>query len=347
METIIYTLPKTEKIIESTEINIFFDNQPSPKLMKYGFNNINEQLDMVALTAVTYYRVGLSFDFGSKDENSIVAKASTTLGTKNFDQHFAEFWEILNIFGLLNENQNIYTTHIDTIKNITDTYDKLTNTKHKFLISGGKIGKSTQASLVINKYSDIDIDENAAIQLIINQLTDLLNIQEKGANMIIQLFSLQTQTSAEIIYYLTTLYREAYLMKPSATSDLSDSKYLILLGLKTIPVLLIPEHPDNVYLISLGLGSLPDNFVSVIQCMNADIIPKKYKAYGQIKSFLDTKVYEGATYQEMLKVQHENAVNWLEKFTYPSKMKTILDEAVKKSTTKCDIHTQLIKLLNQ
>lgn len=344
MEPIIYLFPKSDKIIEPNEINIIFDDQPSPKLIKYGFNNINEQLDMIALTSIPYYRVGLSFDFQSTDENSIVTRASKLLKTNNFDQHFAEFWEILNIFGLLDKNQQIYTTHVNSIKNITDIYKKMTNTNYTYSILDDKTIKSRQVSLVINKYSDVDIDENAAIELLINQLADLLNIQKKGANMIIQLFSLQTQTSAEIIYYLSMLYNEAYLMKPIVTSDLSDSKFLILLNLKTESTLSIPKHPESLYLVSLGIKLLPNNFTRIIQCMNAEIIPKKYLKYSQIKSYLDTKVYEGATYQEMLKKQHQNAIEWLEIFADPSKIKSLLDTAIAKTTNKCNIYEQLTNL---
>lgn len=352
MEPIIYTLPKIDKSIEISELNIYFDDQASPKLMKFGFNNINEQLDLIKLTSIPYYKTGLDFDFDREDENGIYFKASAQLKTDEFDLEFAEFWEILNIFGLLNNNQNIYTTHPKTIKNIISVYQNYTNSKIIYNVIEKETKKSakttkTTANLTINKYSNIDIDENAAIQFIINDLPDLFNIQNENSNMILQLFNMQTKTTAEIINYLTSLYNEAYLMKPTVTSDLSDNKYLILLGLKKTQNFTIPLHPENIYLASLGIKQISNDLVTIIQCMNSDIIPKKYKKYNKIKKYLDTKVYEGATYQEMLNTQNENAKKWLETFLNFDKMKSLLDQTIQKSKDKCSTYAQLVNLLNQ
>jgi len=361
MEPIIYTLSdilknqtqETESESEKTtkvELNFYFDNQPSPKLIKYGFNNINEQIDLIALTSVPYYKAGLNFNFEGNADKSISVKASNLFKTKKFNQDFAEFWEILNLFGIITTNQNIYTSHPDTLKEIISSYQKLTKSKNTLSVM--ETPSKGKATTVIYKYSSIEIDENALIQFLINTLPNLLTTQAKGSNMIIQLFALQTQTSAEIIYYLSTLYNEAYLIKPIVSSDLSDSKYLILLGLKTPTSFNVPKHSENIYLISIGLQSLADNLSMVIQCMNSDIIPKKYNRYNQIKVYLDSKVYEGATYQEMLERQHKNTEKWLELYGPESvsnidKMKSFLDQTLAKSSSKCATHAELINLLSQ
>ncbi|AYV85068.1 MAG: methyltransferase [Satyrvirus sp.] len=349
MEPIIYNLPKVEKYIEIADENIYFDEYPSPKLIKYGFNTINEQLDMVALTSNPYYKSGLNFDFERNDKQSMKTKANELLKTKDFNIDFAEFWEILNLFSILSTTQNIHTTKKNIVEDVVNTYQKLTGSKKSYIVGGPKMKPKEKVTLVIHKYSDIDIDENAAIHLIINDLKDLVSIQEKGANMVLQLFSLQTQTSSELLYYLGSLYNEAYLVKPIVTSNLSDSKYIVLLNLKEKNIKLpkLPKIPTDAYLISLGIKSIPNDFLTVIQCMNSQIIPKKYETYNSIKSYLDSKVYEGSTYQDMVKNQNSNTTKWFETFSDvgAENMKKILDQSIQRSNTVCVSYSKIIDIL--
>ncbi len=347
MEPLIYALPHqpqtsgSREFIKSSNLTVHFDDYPSPKLIKYGFNNIGNQLNMVTLTSVPSYKAGLEFDFDQIGENSFVESAQKNFSIKKFDQTFAEFWEILTLFNLLDHDQTIYSPqYTSTVQDIVDTYQKITKNKFNIKVSG-KTDSKTSFNLVIYKYSNVDIDENAAVQFIINVLPNLLTVQSEGSNMILQFFNMQTQITAEIIYLLSNLYTDAYLIKPSIVSDLFDTKYIVLTNLKNKFDLIIPKHPDNVYLSSLGLSNMADIFDTTIQCMNSDVVPKKFKRYNLIKSYLDTKVYEGATYQEMIESQRSNAKKWLETFSNLDNLNNLLDSSLKKTGTKCDNRNQL------
>lgn len=342
MNTTIYAFTKPDKQIESSDLKFEFDDKPSPKLIKYGFNNMAEELDLLNLMSNPHYRAGLNFDFERQDDLSLTIKAETELDAKNFNQTFAEFWEILIMFGMLNNDQNISTNNKEEMQNVIDLYKKISKSKNKLNIVNVNDKKAT---LVIQKYSDTDIDENAAIQFILNDLVQLLQTQAKNANMVLQLFSTQTQTMAEIIYYLTSFYNEAYFVKPTVISDLSNSKYLVLIGLNSVPKLIIPKHPKNVYLHSIGLKGLPNNFTTVIQCFNSEIIPRKYRKYHLIKSYLDTQVYEGATYQDFINQQNENTNKWLTIFRDLTNIEKITDNAVKKSDEQCNVYNKLAHIL--
>jgi hypothetical protein len=343
MEPLVYALPEYNQTIKSSDLNIIFDNHPSPKLIKYGFNNIANQLDMVALTSIPSYKAGLEFDFDRTEDNSFVAQAEKNFSVKEFDQTFGEFWEILLMFKLLNQDQIIYSPqNYRTVQSIVNSYQKITT--NNFNIKIENTSKKTNAKLVIHKYSDIDLDENASVQFIIDILPDLLSVQSEGSNMILQLFNMQTQITSEIIYLLSNLYAEAYLFKPIIVSDLYDTKYIILINLKAKFNLVIPKHSENVYLSSLGFQNLPNNFETMIQCMNSDVMAKKFQRYAIIKSYLDTKVYEGATYQEMITQQKSNAKKWLEIFSNVSNLESILDDSLKRTSIKCNTHSQLISM---
>jgi hypothetical protein len=336
MEPIIYTLPKTDKNIQLVESNIYFDDEPSPKLIKYGFNNVIEQLDLITLTSNAHYKAGLSFDFSRTDKDSIMVRGEKFF-PKIFDQTFAEFWEILNLFGLLNRNQDTLTNRPDTLKNISAIYQKLRKEKSSLNILTTK--SKEKSTLVIYKYSDTDIDENALVQLLINDIEKMTLSQSTGANMIIQIFSLQTQIMTELVYFLSAQYTEAYLMRPTVTSDLSDSRYVVLLNLKAPIKISVPKHPANVYLAKIHI-LVPDDFVLVVQCMNSDVIPNKFGTYYKIKSYLDTKIYEGATYTEMMEKQYTNMEKWLETFVGSDNIRAVLDTALERTKKRCDHHAE-------
>lgn len=348
MEPIIYMLPISDKIIDLKKSDVHYEDKPSPKLIKYGFNTIIEQLDITSITNISQYRAALSFDFENNNEDNISAKLSVLFESKNIDITFAEFWEMIMLFGLLKGNQNIYTSHPKTMENIVDIYQKMSQVKNNYTNNG-----KSPISLVIFKYADsnIDIDENVGIQLLSNNLTKLLEMQTKEASMILQLFGLQTQTTIEFIYYLNSLYTESYLIKPIVISELSNSSYLVLKGLKNTPSSIhLPLPPktnknDETYLISIGLSHIPNEIVNIVQCMNSIVIPLKYNKYNQIKEYLNTKVYEGSTYQEMLRAQYKNTDSWIEIFTNLKNMEKILDNSIKKSVITCGNYSQLIELL--
>jgi hypothetical protein len=335
MEPIIYKLPTSaDKPIKLQESNIYFDKNPSPKLIKYGYNNIVERLDFTGISAGDYYKAGLEVDFDRKDADSIKSKINKTFSIKSANQTFAELWEILNFFGILGTKQQIMTNEEDAVNNVVDIYLKISASKHKITVNPIKSTKD-KATVVIKKYSDIDIDENAVVQFIIDDLPELMNSQEKGSNLILQIFSIQTQVMVELIYYLSTLYTEAYIVKPMIDSDLFDSKYLVLLGLKESVKISIPKHAKNAFLACILDHPIPESVSIVVQCLNTELIPKKIYIYDTIKKYLDSKVYEGATYQEMIELQNKNTMKWLETFVNVPKMKSLLDDLLSKSDKKC------------
>lgn len=352
MEPIIYFLPKIAEIIKPSESEIHFDKYPSPKLMKYGFNNIDEQLDLLSLTSIPQYRVGLEVDFNSDRIADIASSMDNSMDNsidkkilskfpKKINTTFAEFWEILNLFNLITSDKIIYTSNPNIIKEVIDTFHNIMGKNIQHSITDGK----KKATLVINKISDIEIDENAAIQLITNDLSKLLQIQDVGANMILQLFGTQTQTTVELIYFLSSLYTDSFIIKPVATSYLTDIKYLVLTGLKDISTISFPKHSKEMFLTTMNIN-VPDIFSNAIQCINSYLIPKKYKLYLKIKSYLDTKVYEGATYQELLNSQNENLGKWFLLFSNVAPNDQLIESAIKKTTDQCSSFSKLTSLFN-
>ncbi len=335
MESIIYQLPIQEKILLIDSSKIIFDNNPSPKLLKYGFNSSVDLLDLTAITSVSYYKVGLQFDFDRTDNDGIVVIGKKILGVGNLNQTFFEFWEILSLFGLLNSAPFIKSNKMNIVKEINSIYDK----------NYASDSKKKQVETYLHKFSDVDIDENAFIQLFITELPTILKSQKIESNLILQLFEIQTETLVELIYFLSSYYTDSYLVKPSVVSDLSNSRYLVLTGLKqNIKFDYDAKLKNNLYLLSIGLKNIPTNFVNTIQCFNSKLLPEKFHTYYKIKSYLDTKVYEGATYDNMIKIQNQNTSKWFQNFFKNDKINTILSTAIDTSDTTCRRYTDLLKM---
>lgn len=333
MDPIIYILPNIDNIPESN-LHIKFNSNPNAKLIKYGFNNVNEQLNIMDITSNEYYQNGLEFNFMNKENDSISHKIKTVFGIKP-SQTFCEIWEIMTLFGMFKSNKSIYCNS-DILPDVADVV-KASNSK--ITVSD----KAKKADIVIYKYSNVDINENTAVQLIISILSELLGHQAKGSSMILQLFDVQTQPTVEIIYFLSSLYSESFIIKPSIVSDLFSTKYVVLTNLKTEYNLKIPKHNNNAYLQSLGLAKASNVCDPIIQCMNSKIIPAKYIRYNLIKSYLDTKVYHGATYQELINSQRINAVKWIDMFKDIDKLPALADKIMDTTNAQCNIYSKLMQ----
>lgn len=328
MDPIIYQFPVNEDD-KKLKIKVDHNHRPSPKLIKYGFTNINCSLDMVELTSNSCYQAGLKFNFDDKSDNS-VTKAASTYFNMIVDETFMEFWEIITLFGLLEKKQTIYCHNYDNVMDeLNKFYQTISKEKSKLVKN-----QKEDATLVINKYSLVNIDENAALELIVQDLKNLMGRQKKGANFVLQLFDIQTQPTVELIYYLSSLYHTSYIIKPSITSDLSDCKYLVLIGLKEETK--IDLTSKNVNIASFGL-SIPNEITTLVQCFNSIVMPLKYQRYHLIKSYLETCVKFGGSYNELIAQQKSNAQKWIETFSDMEKVRKMIEELTEKYNKICHL----------
>src|SRR5579872_1438748 len=202
METIIFQIPQSKHKLKS--VNITYDSIKPSKLIKYGFNHEVNNLNLVELTSDPHYTAGLNFDLEKKPVYS------------NFSLTHAEFWEIFVTFDLMTNDQSIKTSHPDIVEDLIKTYGELVKKVTKVTVNKGK-----KSNLIIHKYSDVELEEVAALQLILSDIPDMLASQSKGSTMVMQLFSLQTNPMIELIYYLFTHYETVYIFRPNVTSNLN------------------------------------------------------------------------------------------------------------------------------
>lgn len=314
MDTIIYRAPPQEKII-LTDSDFIFDTEPSKQLLKLGFSQIINSLPISDMINNPHYTTYLRFDFDRTDKNSMKELCAKIFGKMSSAdlKLFCIYWECIVLFGLFNKlppKSKIFSSDTSIVEKIIKAYKSIFELDSDLFIAK----ESEIANLILFTWSSIDIDENAYVHLLLNNLS-LLSKQIVGSSLVLQIFGIQTQVMAELFYYLTSLYNEAYIVKPQVSSDLSDEKYLVLINMKE-PIknirIKIPPKKHCKHILSVAI---PDPIVRCIQCINSELYPNKFVTYHTIKEFLDKKNFEGLLYEEQLQRQDIYTNNWIKSFT--------------------------------
>ena len=301
MNPIVYKLMTDNK--DLPKILIYkTDSNPQPKLITYGFNDSIEKLNLINLTANKYYRSGLTIDFDRSDKESIKKKMEK-FNVKNINQTQAEFIELIKLFELDKKSQKVFTNKSTDLENISSLIG------NKFEI------KNKSATLIMWKFSDIDIDETTYIELLLTDLNTILNNLEKSGTLIMQIYGTQTNLMAEFIEYFCRIFSDGYIVRPSTVSNLSDQKYLVLDGYSGNKIDI--KFKSKEYLVSIGL-QISQNIQNIIQCVNSVTLPIIFNSYNKIKEYLDTQVYEGATYTDFITKQNENIDKWIDMYLHRS-----------------------------
>lgn len=322
MNPIVYKLITENKDVPKT-FSYKVDSSPPPKLITYGFNDSVDKLDFIGLTSNKYYRSGLNFDLDT------MKKKLNKSSVKNINQTQAEFIEIVKLFGLDKSPQKIYTNRSKDLVDIQEIFDNKFEQKNK------------SASLIYWKLTDIDIidvDESTYIELLLKDINDIFSALNKSGTLVLQICGTKTNIMAEFIEYFAKLFDIGYIVRPIIVSNLSDTKYLLLDGYNNSYSNI--KFKSSNYLVSIGID-ISLNIRNVIQCINSHIMPIIFNSYRRIKDYLDSQVYEGATYTDFITEQNNNADRWISMYIKKDiNINELLQNILIASTSECIYHKQ-------
>lgn len=302
MDPILFRIP----LDNNTQIKldrIEYSANHAPKLIKYGYTFSEYKMNFGTLTENKNYENGLYIT------EDVVKKEFP-----NTTNIVIKITEILNLFGLIKSGQNVYSGDI-VIPNM-----KNSNTK--------------SYDLVIQNYNDAIInliEENSILLMLCRDLSNLLKMQNKGSSMIIQFTDMKTLPTVQLVAFLSSIYTEAYLLKPISSSELSSERFLVLIDLKD--KVKVPEIVTQDFIVNLTTNDIPDTVGNVIQCFNSEIMRLAISTYDKIKKYLDQQVSEGALYQEMMEKRKE-FVDIL-RIRMTENQSEYLDNLIKKSDDMC------------
>lgn len=305
MNPIIFRISPTNTQLKIIPSEIKYSDKLNSQLIKYGFNQSENNMDIAGLMENKYYRNGLNLD------------------TFIMPLINAQITEITKLFDLVKPKINVYIDDVKLVKSLFDNADNKSKKDYQLVI---KIYSTSNPS---------EINEQSYLQILANDLKSLLDMQKEGSSMIIQMGDIKTLPMAQIVYYLSTLYTESYLIKPVTSNELSSERYLVLLNLKTKTV--FPTIKTDSYINSFINEPIPNNVNTAIQCFNSRVMALKLFSYERIKKYLDEKVYEGSLYQDMMKKREIRTTDWKDKYMSSKNLSSYLDELINDADAQCRV----------
>lgn len=194
--------------------------------------------------------------------------------------------------------QNVCITYgIDNTGNINNWENikyisKLTKNKQFYLITadGG-----------FDEGKDFNNKEQLHYSLILSELFLAIQLQKQSGIFILKMFDIFTETSIQLLYFLTFCYDEVYIYKPHTSRPTNSEKYIICKGFKlnSTERIMVQETLNhckelidsiNAKYISISLfKTIPDYFTQLIYDTNTNLVNKQCNYLQQAISLSTNK----------------------------------------------------------
>lgn len=271
--------------------------------------------------ATALYRETFAKKSHQKDKHHIITSKSTTEIDKEFIKSFGKK---ITVKQLSSE---------DTIVNpkIIKSFVEITGKKVDF----------------VTAYASLDwkykiTHEQEITKLIIGEITCALSMLETNGCFVCRVFETFTTTMCKLIYILSLFFNEVFIVKPLMSHASTSEKFIVCKGYKSKQKLfeqfekLIKICYDNPKLNVVNIFPdfiLPDDFHTVMMCLNTEIANKQIISINKIVSFIKSQNYFGDVYSDGRLEQINASIYWINLY-YPNKgdygkMVSLLEKVVK------------------
>tara|TARA_Y100000389_G_C17457304_1_gene519051 strand:+ start:854 stop:2011 length:1158 start_codon:yes stop_codon:yes gene_type:complete len=170
--------------------------------------------------------------------------------------------------------------------------------------------------------SDFNQQEVLSQPLIIAEIFYAIAFQKSGGTFILKMFDCFTKLSCELIYILTSLYENTYIIKPNTSRAANSEKYIICRNYINTPhnrkqiIQLIPHILESCHDISSILeGSLPLCFINRLEEINSMLGQQQLESIFTTISIIETPDNKDKLFS--LKTQHvQKCINWCVKHKF-------------------------------
>lgn len=179
-----------------------------------------------------------------------------------------------------------------------------------------------------NHWDYRNLKEQDSLKLFLEQLSVAIECQDKGSSMICKIHESYTLALNKLVYLLSELYDETYVIKPLTSKPSNSEKFIVFKGytnkgdkvLKIIKSILSDMKSNkNLFLVNFCKDfDLPNDFIAAIRKMNSEISNKQLINVNNIVDFINKENYFGDQYQTYRLQQIESANHWIARF-YPNK----------------------------
>ena len=170
---------------------------------------------------------------------------------------------------------------------------------------------------------DFNKQEILATNLLFAQVSFAIAMQKTGGHFVLKIFDIFTKTTSDIIYLLSTLYKQVFIVKPSTSRLANSEKYIVCKYFKG-------NNPAIIHNIISQYHKLKENeFITSILDFNLDLYYlnklEEYNAiFGQqqmenISSTINLMLFKNKTDRlETLKKNNiTKCIQWCEKYNIP------------------------------
>ena len=178
----------------------------------------------------------------------------------------------------------------------------------------------------IDVSNDFNKQEQLVCSLIIAEVLYAIIMQKKGGHFILKVFDIFSKTTVDLLYILTALYGEVYIMKPCTSRIANSEKYIVCKNFllddskeisevfKREFIKICSQSNDNI----ISLLTIPHDyyFINRIEEINAIL------GQQQIENIITTintitNKHSNEKIENMKKTNIQKAINWCEKYDIP------------------------------
>jgi len=234
------------------------------------------------------------------------------------NRDFYKLWEIYYLFDILDNNSLEIVCINDKSNSIKIFREKYFNKKDKISTEYKK-----GANLIIsNQFANT---ENEFIEILINEIKNIIESQEKNGNLILRIFDTFTYSTLKLLYILTSLYETSYIYKPLYSRPSENEKYIIcknfiskdtrkIISSLTEILSTIKKNKD-LYISNIYLNlELPDDYLNLIKYINVKLVNEQQILINEIIKYIKENNYFGDKYHEYRNLQIESNKFWTKTF---------------------------------
>jgi 23S rRNA U2552 (ribose-2'-O)-methylase RlmE/FtsJ len=219
----------------------------------------------------------------------------------------------------LNKNPNV---SLEYGEDDTGDLTKASNLRHCFIEYHGTMDLVT-ADGGFDFSIDFNHQETVSAKLIFCQIAFALAVQAKGGNFVVKFFDAFTKTSIDMLYILSVLYEEVYLVKPNTSRYANSEKYAVckkfkmdnsedlVRGLYKI----FTSFPADQHIEGLLTCEVPYLYRSKLEEYNAIFGQQQIESIASTLNLIDNNKFDRL---ESIKKNHtQKCVNWCQKYRLP------------------------------
>lgn len=170
---------------------------------------------------------------------------------------------------------------------------------------------------------DFNHQEHLSTRLVLAEITCMLSLLKKGGVFVCKFFDTYERLSAELLWFLTTVFDQVTLSKPVTSRPANSEKYAVCCGFRPVcPQVierfrtLLEEYPEVGYLHSIFPGKeMNEDFISALQESNKTHSKNQIDAIKNTLHFITNK--DDIHYNTILKDHINSCIRWCLHYRVP------------------------------